>query len=278
MEIATLPIWMVTSAAGFAGFYCIWYAAIAATALAPQWRDRLAANVDKNGTTDLEKFRSTIVAVTHAYAVGIAGLYFAWSAMEDGVFAAGDAVLQPVGDRRLSSGCVALSNGYMLYDLISMLRLGLFRMPPIYPVHLHHVVVMICFTTALSIDHDRGTGVGTHFATALALCLACEINTALLATHKLARQLGLNVTKSPVAWILDALFIVSFVLTRVFLHTWIAFKMWVLRAQVTPAFGFYMAFGGTLAILALDLLLLKEFVSSRIKIYGDGPPLGKKDR
>ena len=56
------------------------------------------------------------------------------------------------------------------------------------------------------------------------------------------------------------------------------FKMWVLRAQVTPAFGFYMAFGGTLAILALDLLLLKEFVSSRIKIYGDGPPLGKKDR
>jgi len=54
--------------------------------------------------------------------------------------------------------------------------------------------------------------------------------------------------------------------------------MWVLRAQVTPAFGFYMAFGGTLAILALDLLLLKEFVSSRIKIYGDGPPLGKKDR
>lgn len=259
-QLSRMPTWLPVSVAAFMGFYCLWYAVTAvAELMAPQWTARL-------GPANYDTFRSSCTVLGHASVVGVATSYYAWTAMEDGVLTA-DGLVRPVGDSRLSSLCVAFSNGYMLYDLISMIRLGLYHFPPVFPVHLHHVVVSFCFSLALMSDEE---GNGTHFSTALALCLVCELNTAVMALHKIVRLVGLDIAKSPLAWFLDALFVVTFVFTRTILHTWIAYKIWVLRAQWTPGYTFYLAFGGTLAIIVLNLIMFKDFTLSRVRIYGGG--------
>lgn len=211
---------------------------------------------------DLKKWRSSFVATSHALVVGFISTYFVVQFAAEKMFE-GNRVYLPFGDGAIPTISVAISNGYMMYDLISMIRLGLF-IHPIQAARIHHVVVISCFSTAL--HHDEVATDGIVFAPVLTLCLVCELTNTFLGAHKIIRWAGVDVAKSTLAIAIDALFVVFFFFTRTLLHTFVLFKTWE-YSEIVPRYAFFMSFIGMILICLLDYVLLYDFATSRIKIY-----------
>lgn len=194
-------------------------------------------------------FLNFTLSLAHALVAGSGALYC--------LYRQPDLLHSPLtGDSWLTELMVSISNGYFLYDLLEMNMHRLFLKGTQILVHVHHVVVMACFSAALY----SGTLTGY-----LLLTLVCEVNNWFLHGSKMLRKLGFGM-RHPLHMAFDALFVLTALTTRVGVHVWIVVKLLEDYGSISTL-NFATAFSGMVAINFLNLMLLRDFYLSRARVY-----------
>jgi len=236
---------------------CFWELSDVYGSLYPKWK----AELMEKKAMRYRGFRSSFTASFCTAIIGCLAnyaIYLSPSMLED------KKMLNRLEDNKMVEFCVDYAVGYLIYDLINMIRLGTFK-EPFYMAHIHHVIVILCCACAMVLPSEN------YYFSALTIMFSCEANNALGIFHRLLGFCGVNFRTNPLAISVDIIWSISCVFLRLILHPWVTYQIYQSQDRL-PQLHFNIAFFGSLGVITLDLILVYLYINSRFKIYADPKP------
>lgn len=156
-----------------------------------------------------------------------------------------------------SLATTAMSCGYFIADLAMMLWKGTFRETPLYLVHVHHVIVIICLWLCLLVNPD--------VSAYMVLALVCEVNNWFLHGGKLLRKIGFAADSALFRWN-DVLFYITFFVFRMGPHVFTFYSIAGLRHEVPAVWQWLLGVVSSMALIAINVSMLVDFMRSRRRL------------
>ncbi|KAL7691605.1 putative TRAM/LAG1/CLN8 domain-containing protein [Plasmopara halstedii] len=154
----------------------------------------------------------------------------------------------------------SVSTGYFAHDLWDYVHNGLYVKSP--GIILHHVVVLICYTSALT----KTVGVPL-----LSLALLCELHSIFMHARKLLTMSNYSVQQSQLLRWVWCMQWITFIVARVIPHTIVTFLTYQSRDFFHQQLHFVIAFGGMVFINLLNLKLFYDVRKAWLKDFA--PPV-----